>query len=163
MGLDTSWIKPLGSGTLTLNARYTHETQSLEATCLLGMGDGSITEGPLSDCADNTLNEVRGDASFYWHDAIGVTVSPFSISGSSNPYLYAGNRTFKPNSSGVEFQIDGTPFGNGNSPLGPRFNMRVGAQYTLYRTFNGARGNFDGSGRNAHDNNTLRVFTWVAF
>lgn len=163
LGLDTSWIKPLGSGTLTLNARYTHETQSLEATCLLGMGDGSITEGPLSDCADNTLNEVRGDASFYWHDAIGVTVSPFSISGSSNPYLYAGNRTFKPNSSGVEFQIDGTPFGNGNSPLGPRFNMRVGAQYTLYRTFNGARGNFDGSGRNAHDNNTLRVFTWVAF
>ncbi len=51
----------------------------------------------------------------------------------------------------------------GNSPLGPRFNMRVGAQYTLYTRFNGARSNFDNSGRNASDNNTFRLFTWIAF
>ena len=163
LGLDTSWIKPLGSDMLTLNARYTHEKQSLDATCLLGMADGSIDVGPLSACANNTLNEVRGDVSYYWHDAIGVTVSPFSITGSSNPFIYADNRTFKPNSSGVQFQVDGTPFGRGNSPLGPRFNLRVGAQYTLYSRFNGARSNFDNSGRNAADNNTLRLFTWIAF
>lgn len=162
-GFDTSWVKPLGSNTLTLNARYTHEKQSLDATCLLGMADESIPAGPLSDCADNKLNELRADASFYWRNMIGVTVSPFSITGSSNPFIYSGNRTFKPNSSGVEFQIDGTPFGRGNSPLGPRFNMRVGAQYTLYRRFDGARFNFDNSGRNAADNNTLRLFAWVAF
>lgn len=163
LGLDASWIKPLKSDTLTFNARYTHEKQSLDATCLLGMADGSIDEGPLSGCSNNKLNEVRADVSYYWHNVIGVTVSPFSISGSSNPSIYADSRTFKPDSSGVLFQIDGTPFGTKKSPLGPRFNMRVGAQYTLFGKFNGAHSNFDNSGRNASDNNTLRIFTWVAF
>lgn len=162
-GFDTSWIKPLKSGTLTFNAHYTHENRSLDATCLLGMEDGSIEPGPLGNCANDSLNEVRADLSYYWHNAIGVTVSPFSITGSSNPSIYPDSRTFKPNSSGVQFQVDGTPWGKGNSPLGPRFNMRVGAQYTLYNRFNGAHSNFDGTGRNASDNNTLRVFTWIAF
>jgi hypothetical protein len=63
----------------------------------------------------------------------------------------------------VEFQIDGTPFGKGNSPFGPRFNMRVGVQYTLYRRFNGGRFNYSATGRNAADNNTLRLFSWIAF
>jgi hypothetical protein len=163
LGIDTSWIKPVGSDTLTFNARYTHERQSLDATCLLGMADGSIDEGPLSACAHNTLNELHADASYYWHNGIGVTVSPFTITGSSSPFIYPDSRTFRPNSSGVQFQLDATPFGKGNSPLGPRFNMRVGAQYTLYTRFNGARFNFDNSGRSAADNNTLRLFTWIAF
>ena len=163
LGLDTSWIKTLGSGTLTVNARYVHEKRSLDATCVLGMNDGSIDPAPLSDCADDTLHELHGDLSYYWHNVIGVTVSPFSITGSRNEFLYADDRTSKPDSSGVTFQIDGTPFGNGKSPFGRRFNMRVGAQYTLYDKFNGAHSNFDNSGRDASDNNTLRVFTWIAF
>jgi hypothetical protein len=163
LGLDSSWVKSLNSGTLTLNARYTHEKQSLDATCVLGMADGSIDEGPPSACANNTLNEARADLSYYWHDVIGVTVSPFTITGSSNPFIYSGSRTFKPDSSGIQFQVDGTPFGKGNSPLGPRFNLRVGAQYTLYGRFNGARSNYDFTGRNAADDNTLRLFTWIAF
>ena len=163
LGLDASWIKPLKSDTLTLNARYTHEKQSLNATCALGMADESIEPGPLSQCADDTLNEERVDGSYYWHNAIGGTVSAFNLSGSSNPIIYADNRTFRPSSSGFLFQLDGTPFGRGKSPLGPRFNMRVGVQYTLYTRFDGARSNFNGTGRNASDNNTLRVFTWVAF
>jgi hypothetical protein len=163
VGLDTSWLKTFGRDTFSLNARYTHENRSLDATCLLGMEDGSIPQVPLSSCANDTLNEVRADASYYWHNAVGVTVSPFSITGSSNPFIYAGNRTFKPNSSGVEFQVDGTPWGRGNSPLGPRFNMRVGAQYTLYSRFNGASSDYDFTGRSASANNTLRLFTWIAF
>jgi hypothetical protein len=41
--------------------------------------------------------------------------------------------------------------------------MRVGVQYTLYTRFNGSRRDFDGNGRDASNNDTLRVFTWVAF
>jgi hypothetical protein len=162
-GLDASWIKDLKSDTLTLNARYTHEKQSLNATCALGMADGSIDPMPLGECADDTLNEVRGDISYYWRNTIGATVSPFSISGSSNPVIYGDFRTARPNSSGVLLQLDGTPFGRGKSPLGPRFNMRVGVQYTAYSNFNGATHDFDGAGRNASDNNTVRLFTWLAF
>jgi len=69
----------------------------------------------------------------------------------------------KPDSSGINLQLDGTPFGGANSPLGPRFNMRVGVQYTAYLQFDGAGRNYDGLGHNAADNNTFRVFTWFAY
>jgi hypothetical protein len=163
LGLDASWIGPVGSDTITLNGRYLHEKQSLDATCALGMDDGSIPVMPLSDCADGHLDELHADASYYWHDRIGATVSGFSIAGSRNPFLNPDNRTFRPDSSGLQLQLDYTFFGRGKSPLGPRPNARVGVQYTIFDKFDGARNDIDGSGRDASDNNTLRVFTWLAF
>jgi len=164
IGLDASWIKTLASNdTLTFNTRYVHEKQSLNGTCALGLADGSIVGVTLPDCADSTLNEVRADASYYWHNKVGATVGAFSIDGSQNPTQYAGNLLLKPNSSGLTFQLDGTPFGDGKSKLGPHVNLRVGVQYTAYLSFNGSRLNYDGAGANAADNNTLRIFTWVAF
>lgn len=59
-------------------------------------------------------------------------------------------------------QIDGTPFGNEPSSLGPRFNLRVGVQYRIYAKFDGGTTNYDGLGHNASDNNTLRIFAWLA-
>jgi hypothetical protein len=41
--------------------------------------------------------------------------------------------------------------------------LRIGAQYTLYSRFNGASSNYDGFGRNAHDNNTLFLYAWLAY
>ncbi len=89
-------------------------------------------------------------------------MAAFDTFGSANPVIYPDNRTFRPESSGVMVQIDGTPFGGRPQPR-RRLNMRVGVQYTAYTAFNGARGNFDGAGRSASDNNTFRVFTWFAF
>ena len=156
LGLDASFQKTLAStDVITVNGRYLHEQQSLDASCALAAA------GP--GCASNSLQDLRADASYYWRDKIGATVGLFDISGSTNPVIYAGNRTFKPDSTGVMFQIDGTPWGGGASPLGPRFNMRVGVQYTLYTRFNGAASNYDGAGANASDNNTVRVFTWIAY
>lgn len=162
-GLDASWFKPLKSDTATLNARFTHEDQSLNGTCALGMADGSIPSGPLSDCANNKLDEFRIDGSYYWRNAVGLTASGFETTGSTSPITYSGYRTMRPDSLGWQLQLDGTPFGRSNSPLGPRFNMRVGVQYTHYNRFNGSRFNYDFTGRNARDNDTVRVFTWVAF
>ena len=85
------------------------------------------------------------------------------LTGSRDDLLYGANRTLPPDSSGLTLQLDGTPFGGGNSPLGKRFNMRVGVQYTNYFAFDGSGRNYDGLGRNAADNNTLRVFTWIAY
>ena len=90
-----------------------------------------------------------------------MTVSPFSISGSRNFNLYDGNGL--PDSNGVMGQVDFTPWGSGKSPLGPRFNARIGVQYTLYGKFNGRHHNYDFAGANATDNNAFRVFTWIAF
>lgn len=154
LGLDASYqLFAANKSAVTVNARYTHEAQNLQASQALG----------LAGQADNTLQDVRVDAAYYWHNQIGATVGGFDSWGTRDDLLYAANRTLRPDSAGLIFQIDGTPFGGGGSPLGPRFNMRVGVQYTVYLRFDGAAGNYDGLGHNASDNNTLRVFTWIAY
>jgi hypothetical protein len=155
-GVDGSYVATLpNTDVFSVNARLLHEDQSLNATCALLGADSS--------CAPNRLNDVRVDASYYWRDKIGLTVAGFETTGSANPVIYAANRTSLPDSSGVIVQLDGTPFGASNSPLGRRFNTRVGIQYTAYTQFNGASQNWDGLGGNASDNNTLRVFIWAAY
>ena len=154
LGLDGSYqYFAANKDVFTVNARYTYERQRLDASQALGLADNSR----------NTLNDVRVNASYYWRGQIGATIGAFDTTGSADPGLYPDNRTNKPDSSGVMLQLDGTPFGNAGSPLGPRFNVRVGVQYTAFATFDGASRNFDGAGHNASDNNTLRVFTWVAY
>lgn len=158
VGIDASWQKALTSGdTVALNLRYVHEANNLEASCALGaIGDGST---PF--CAKTVLNEWRGDASYSWRGKIGATLGAFATSGTNNASLYAP--TNRPDSNGITAQIDYTPWAAGNSPFGPRFNLRLGAQYTAYGRFNGAVNNFDGVGSNASDNDTLRIFSWFAF
>jgi hypothetical protein len=156
VGVDGSYIATFADGDVAAaNARYLVERQRLDATC-------TLNGAPRATCADNTLRDFRIDGSYYYRRRYGVTVQYFSTTGSANPVLYAADRTFKPDSSGVMLQVDATLFPNSTSPLGPRFNARVGAQYTAYARFNGARRNFDGLGANARDDNAFRVFIWAA-
>lgn len=159
VGVDASWQKSLGSGdTISANARYIHENSNLEASCALVLvGDGSNIE-----CAKTSLNQLRGNLSYNWRGKVGATLGGFTTTGTSNSDLYGGPNA-KPDSNGIMAQVDYTPWGNGKSPLGPRFNMRVGIQYTAYGKFDGAHQNYDGAGANASDNNDLRIFTWIAF
>jgi hypothetical protein len=141
-----------GSNVYQLNARYTHERQSLGATYALGGADNSR----------NTLDEYSADLSYYWKSQVGLTAGYFNTAGSSDSTLYAGNRTAKPNSAGFIFQLDDTPFGETASSLGNHLNLRVGIQYRLFTQFNGAASNYDAAGSNSSGNDTVRVFTWVA-
>ncbi len=63
---------------------------------------------------------------------------------------------------GTVFQADYTPFGKEDSWPRPFANLRVGPQYTVYTKYDGATTNYDGTGRNASDNNTLYLFVWMA-
>jgi hypothetical protein len=156
-GLDGSYLKTLGTDSITANVRFEHEKGNLRASCALEL----VGDGTDLGCARYHLNEWRAAVRYTWHDKVGFTVSPFSITGSQNFNLYGGNGL--PDSNGVMGQIDFTPWGDGKGPLGPRFNARIGVQYTLYGKFNGRKHNFDDAGANAADNNALRVFGWVAF
>ena len=154
VGLDASYqLFAANHNVFTLNSRYIYETQNLDASQALGMAAHS----------NQRLRDARVDASYYFGDVIGVTAGAFNTTGSGDSLLYAANRTLRPDSSGLSLQVDGTPFGTPNSPLGPRFNIRIGAQYISYLRFDGAAKNYDGSGRSAADNNTFRVFLWAAY
>ena len=157
LGLDASWQKALGSGDIiSANIRYEHEDANLRASCALAL----IGDGGDPGCAKYHLNEFRAAARYSWHH-VGLTLSPFSITGSHNENVFDGSGS--PNSNGIMGQVDYTIWPAGNSPLGLRVNARIGVQYTLYGKFNGRRDNFDGLGSNASDNNALRAFAWVAF
>ena len=154
LGIDASWqLTGMGDDFYQLNARYTHEAQNRGASSLVGESENTR----------DTLQEVHLDFSYYWHKTVGATVSPFNIWGSRDALLYGDNRTSTPNSTGMIFQLDYTPWGTAVSPLGPRFNVRIGMQYTAYTRFNGAGNNYDGLGHNASDNNNFRLFTWFEF
>jgi hypothetical protein len=64
-----------------------------------------------------------------------------------------GNRTGSPATRGITVETFWMPIQY----------LRLGAQYTAYSKFNGASRNYDGFGRNASDNNSLFVYTWVAY
>ncbi|MEI6643459.1 MAG: hypothetical protein WCL10_15605 [Novosphingobium sp.] len=154
VGLDVSWLRPDSKGnTFAIDMRYVHEKAGLHATCLLALAP--------ADCADVTLQELRGAVAYNWRGKVGATLGVFATSGTANGFLYSGSG--RPNSNGVMAQVDYTPWGHGSSPLGPRAALRVGAQFTAYGHFDGARRNYDGAGANAADNNALRLFTWVVF
>ena len=55
------------------------------------------------------------------------------------------------------------PFSHGGPDFWPWLNMKIGMQYVRYAKFNGAANNFDGTGRNVHNNNTLFLFDWISF
>ena len=105
-GIDSSWLKSMGkSDSLSANVRFEHERGNLRASCALAF----VGDGTDSGCARYELNEWRAAVRYTWHGKVGVTVSPFSISGSRNFNLYDGNG--RPDSNGVLGQIDVTPWG----------------------------------------------------
>jgi hypothetical protein len=158
VGFDATYQYFKGNNTVSVNSRYVHERQTLNAD--FAAGDAANIR--------NTLNSFNMNAAYYYQNKYGLSAGYFSTSGSRDVGIYApaeieGSRLGKPNSSGLVFQADLTPFGKDDSWGKPLANMRVGLQYTAYNKFNGGKQNYDGLGRNASDNNTLFLFSWLAF
>lgn len=134
-------------------ATFVDEHQSLDASNFLGG-------------ASNTSNKLRMlnlTGAYTYQQTYTFTVGYFDIWGSSDALYYGGSLNGSPNSNGFTAEVDYTPFGKDDSAFGPHVNVRVGLQYTAYLKFDGARSNYDGSGRNASDNNTLALMTWFLF
>lgn len=142
IGFDLNFEKPLGGNILTVHGSYIHETLS-----------------PDSALSTSTaLNSFNINGNIILHSQIGFSLGYFSITGDNNPALNApvsvsGSASGSPNSSGLAFEFDYLPW----------LNTKLALQYIAYNKFNGGTSNYDGSGRNASDNNTLYLLTWVAF
>ena len=64
-----------------------------------------------------------------------------------------GSASGKPDSKGFIFELAYLPW----------YNTRFSVQYTVYDRFNGGATDYDGSGRNAGDNDTLYLDAWLMF
>jgi hypothetical protein len=150
-GIDATYqhTRPDGSN-LQANLAFVHESRHLDAAVAADEAQN----------ASGTLDSVRGDVTWAYKQTWVAALGLFDVSGSSDTTLYGPNG--KPDSNGYLVQLEYVPFGKINSPYRPWLNVRLGLQYTGYSKFDGASSNYDGTGRNASDNNTLFGFLWVA-
>jgi hypothetical protein len=130
---------------------WIHEKQDWNASFPVG----------LTANQSDKLDTFRINANYYYRSSwgtLGGIVSYFSTTGDQDTGLYApasvtGSITGSPDSRGFILQADYV--------LKDRYKLAL--QYILYDKFNGATTNYDGSGRDASDNNTLYLLAWLMF
>jgi hypothetical protein len=149
---------PEGPGAILANASLIHEKQQLNATF----------NGGGSDNATNHLNALELDVSYAYRQTWSAGVGLFDISGGRDLTRYAaaplsGSNNGSPDTRGYTLQFECVPLGKMQSWGRPWINLRVGLQYTGYLHFNGGTSNYDGFGRSASQNNSLFLFSWMAF
>jgi hypothetical protein len=129
----------------SLQTTYIKEKQTLDATF-------GATE---SDNPTNDLKTFRLGGSYYYQRTYGGALGVFSTTGSSDATLYTQLLGFgnSPNSNGWVGEISYVPWQN----------VKILLQYVNYQKFNGDSTNYDGTGRNAKDNNTLYLLGWFTF
>jgi hypothetical protein len=123
---------------------------ALDAQYERKLGDGNlfahatwIHEAQVLDAsaagAKNTVHTFRADVTALTATRVGASLGYFT--------------TGAPNSNGILAEVQFMPW----------LNTRFAAQYILYSKFDGAKTNYDGAGRDAADNNTLYLMTWLVF
>jgi hypothetical protein len=150
LGIDASYQRIGGDHMVTANVLYVHERQRLEATFA---ADGA-------EHLHGTLSAWQANASYWYRQTWGATLGWFAADGSRDGLLYPPSG--RPDTRGASLELDWNPFGHADSWMQPWANLRLGAQYTHYARFAGRVRNVDDAGRNAHDNDSLFVFLWLA-
>jgi len=159
VALDATYqYTPEAPGAILVNASLIHEKQQLNATF---NGGGSAN-------AINHLNALELDASYSYRQTWSAGAGLFDISGGRDLTLYgaaplSGSNNGSPDTRGYTLQFECVPLGKMQSWGRPWVNLRVGVQYTGYLRFNGGSSNYDGFGRSASQNNSLFLFSWMAF
>jgi hypothetical protein len=143
--------------TFTAQTTYIWEKQSYDASFPITQATGSgYGAGPTPANSTDTLRTFKIKGTYYYQRIYGATLGYFSTTGSADAGLYGADdsgNALTPNSSGYIVEFDWVPIQN----------VRLLLQYTAYTKFNGASTNYDGSGRNARDNDTVFLDVWVAF
>ena len=132
----------------TVLATYIHESQTLNASLI----------DQFAANATNTLKTFKLTGEYSFHRKIGGSLGYFSTTGSSDTILYAaapvvGSANSNPNSNGYIAEVNYLPW----------LNVKLQLQYVGYEKFDGLKTNYDGTGRNASDNNTLYALVWLNY
>jgi hypothetical protein len=132
----------------TALATYISEHQTLNASVLDGFAANT----------DNNLKTLKLTGEYFYRRRIGGLIGYFSTTGGSDALLYgpapvSGSANNRPDTKGYVLEVNYLPW----------LNTKLQAQYVGYQKFNGADTNYDGSGRNASNNNTLYLLLWLNF
>lgn len=148
---DAQYQYNKGKHIFTAQGTWIHEKQDWDA---------SFPTGAAANSSDD-LTTYRINGSYFYRSSmgpVGGSLGYFSISGDTDTGLYGpnpvdGSRTGSPDSDGFIFEVDYV--------LKQKYKFSL--QYTWYTNFNGTSSNYDGSGRDASDNNTLYGLVWLMF
>ena len=148
IGLDLNYEKSFGENQFTAQTSFIHEKKNLDATF---NSSESLNQSLI-------LNSFKVTGNFYMDHHVGFSLSYFSITGDGDAVLYApaefsGSSTGLPDSRGLILGFSYLPW----------LNTKFSIQYVAFNKFNGSGQNYDGAGRNASDNNSFNVITWIAF
>ena len=181
-GIDAQYQYLLDPHTVTAQLAYMRQTQNYSANTIAGaaspffLADG-VTPVAAANSSDTT-NSLRAKLSYVYQAKYGGSVSFFNVTGTTNTLNQSSGfdstgliTSTDPNGTGitstrVNGNLSGNPATRGftyEAFWTPVQYVRVGAQYTAYNKFNGASTNYDGFGRDARDNNTLRLYIWAAY
>ncbi|HEV2289114.1 MAG TPA: hypothetical protein VGR81_09190 [Candidatus Acidoferrales bacterium] len=133
---------------VTLHATYIHEKSTLNA---------DFADGNASLLAHD-LNTFRVNGVYHFGYRYAPGVAYFVTTGTKDPLEFpqgalTGSLTGSPKTQGFVLNLS----------YWPVQNVQLGLQYTGYTQFNGAGTNYDGSGRNASDNNSLYMLLRMLF
>ena len=132
----------------TILATYIHEKQTLNASVI----------DLFAANANDTLKTFKLTGEYTYQRHIGGTLGYFSTTGGTDTLLYVatpvvGSANSSPDTKGYIAELNYLPW----------LNVKLQLQYVGYEKFNGLKTNYDGSGRNASDNNTLYGLVWINY
>ncbi len=133
---------------VSLRGTYIRENSALNASAALG----------LAGFVPHHLNAILANAEYHFGDRFSGTFGWFNTTGTRDPTLYSP--------APITGSANGSPRNSGyilNLSWWPTQNIDLAVQYTGYLTFNGRSINYDGSLRNASDNNTTYVLIRFLF
>ena len=158
IGVDSQYQYLLDPHTVTVQLAYIRDHQRIPAI-LANQPVLDVNGNPLPNTnSTDTTNVLRAKASYIYEDTYGTSLAFFNQTGTTDSALYDptrvyGNISSNPAVQGWTSEVFWIPVQY----------LRIGVQFTAYDKYNGASHNYDGSGRNASDNNSLFFYVWGAY
>jgi hypothetical protein len=151
LALDAQYQYIASAHLFSIRGTWIHEKQDWDESYDLG----------ATANRNSTLDLFKVNANYFYrshYGTFGGSVGYFFIDGDTDVLLYApdpvdGSRTGSPDSNGFIVEADYVF----------REKYKFSMQYTAYNEFNGSSSNYDGSGRDASDNNTFYALAWLMF
>ena len=147
-GPDFEYDRTLGRDVLSVRGTYLRENSTLDASAAAG----NASPG------NHHLNTGNANVEYHYGNRLSGAFGWFLTSGTADTVLYAP--------AAISGSANGSPRSEGyiaNFSYWPLENLDLAFQYTGYTRFNGGNIDYDGSGRNATDNNTAYLLMRFIF